>query len=209
MSLYDLAFCINLDTRPDRWELAQAEFEHQGLEVERIPGVIVHGFDPKRNACHGCHLSHAIALMRAIEAQADSVLIFEDDVLFLHDVKPMLAKVEREIDSDWEMLYLGANIEHPMYQTSPHVARITGARSTHAYIARNMLFEKLLAVNEDPSTVHNDIYYETVIIPQHKCFITIPMLAVQREGYSDIRKQNERYQDWMLERYERQMRWLS
>ena len=37
---FDKIFCINLDSRPDRWELAQSEFDKVGIldRVERVSG---------------------------------------------------------------------------------------------------------------------------------------------------------------------------
>jgi GR25 family glycosyltransferase involved in LPS biosynthesis len=33
------AICLNLDSRPDRWELAQKEFKEHGLNVERFAAI--------------------------------------------------------------------------------------------------------------------------------------------------------------------------
>src|SRR3990167_208364 len=207
--MFEHAYCINLDSRPDRWQLAKAEFERVGLEVERIPGVVYQGTDdPRRNACIGCHLSHAEVLRRAIRAGYKSTLILEDDVKFIDQPGPILRQAAEQLPPDWDMLYLGANIEHPMRQISTNLARLTGARSTHAIIVRDSMYDLLLAVNADLAIKygHNDMYYEFEIIPYHNCFNTIPMLAVQRESYSDVLGQNVRYQDWMQERYDQ---WLS
>ena len=39
---FEKLYCINLDSRPDRWALAQEEFKKYGIEdiVERFPGLI-------------------------------------------------------------------------------------------------------------------------------------------------------------------------
>lgn len=205
--MFEHAYCINLDSRPDRWQQAVIEFEREGLEVERIPGVIYSGADDKlRNACVGCHLSHAEILRQAINGGYHSILIMEDDIQFINPLQPTLDAAFEQLPDNWDMLYLGANIEHPMKRISANLARLSGARSTHAIVIRDSMYERLLAVNLDLSIDHNDKYYEENIIPFYNCFITIPMIAIQRESYSDILGSYVRYQDWMLERYNR---WLS
>ena len=36
---FDKIFCINLDSRPDRWEECEKMFSHYNLEVERVSAI--------------------------------------------------------------------------------------------------------------------------------------------------------------------------
>ena len=170
-----------LNSRPDRWELAKEEFRKAGIEdrVERFPAI-----EMPENPSRGNHLSHAQCIRKAKEAGAKNVLIFEDDIQWLND--PLLFRnVIFELDK-WDLLYLGVNTERDCYQISHHLARLTFAYSTHAYAINHTLFDKLIELNEDPNTIHNDVSISNEIVPNYICLATIPLLAGQRKSYSNI-----------------------
>ncbi len=79
----DKAYCINLERRPDRWELASNEFSKHSLTVERFSAIDWKDFKisyPSDNANNGCTLSNYFLIERAKLLGLDTVMIFEDDV---------------------------------------------------------------------------------------------------------------------------------
>ncbi len=183
---FDKIYCINLDSRPDRWELAKVEFEKAGIleRVERISAISL-----PDNPAKGNHLSHSIAINSAKMSNCRNVLIFEDDIEWLEN--PLeLKRAIPEIPDNWDMLYLGVNTEREVIQIDYHLAKLTFAYSTHAYAINSSMFDKLIEINERETTGHNDVVYTQEIIPYHNCFAVLPLLAGQRKGYSDIMKQN-------------------
>lgn len=110
---FDKIYCINLDSRPDRWELAQKEFKKIGIldRVERFSACIgkeivngssgprarhlgvdgdqiVDGELNKHNQTKwkqldGITMSMLTCIKNAKESGCDNVLIFEDDVEFV------------------------------------------------------------------------------------------------------------------------------
>lgn len=98
-------YCINLDTRQDRWTRSQVLFESLGLadRLVRVPGVM---HDKPATGCTKAHLS---AVKRAErECPADGlVLICEDDLMPvkpLEDVKRELEQALEQRDT-WTQLY--------------------------------------------------------------------------------------------------------
>lgn len=182
---FDMIVCINLFKRKDRWELALKEFNKLGIEdrVFRISAI------EKENAAYGCHLSHAKSLQFAKDLEAENILIFEDDVEFFPNAVENLNQALVELPPDWDMLYLGANLDrYPAYQISDHLAKLEGAFATHAYAINSRMYDILIRVNQDNNIIHNDVYYSDHVIPYHNCYITLPLVAGQRDSYSDIQK---------------------
>lgn len=102
---FDAIYCINMDKRPSRWEMAQREFEKLGIldRVERFSGII-HS-QPKR----GCFESHMKIIHDARENKLNNVFIFEDDVAVLSSYT--LEKFTKSINylkaQEWEFFYMG------------------------------------------------------------------------------------------------------
>ncbi len=181
-SCFDKIYCINLDSRPDRWELVQKEFAKADILdlVERFPAIEI-----PDNPSKGNHLSHAACIRMAKESGARNVLIFEDDLEWLDDPL-VLKRAIHQLPEDWDLFYLGVNIERPAFQVDYHIAKLTFAYSTHAYAINSNMFDLLIELNEDPKTIHNDVRISTDIVPNHNVYCTIPLLAGQRKSYSDI-----------------------
>ena len=103
---FDEIFCINLDRRPERWELAQKEFDKLGIldKVTRYRAIV------NSHAEKGCFESHLQCIFSARERGLDNVLIFEDDVAFLkcYDERKFEKSIEMlKSKEDWEFFYLG------------------------------------------------------------------------------------------------------
>jgi GR25 family glycosyltransferase involved in LPS biosynthesis len=173
--------------------------------VERVSGIVYTGFeDRKRNACMGNHMSHAYIMLLAKDLKLDAVTIFEDDVEFFPNAKENIELVLKELPDDWHMLYWGANVDvfHPKL-ISPHIAKLTGAFSTHAYIVKNSLFDKLIDLNLNVDVYHNDVAYASEIHPYYNCYLAVPMVAGQRESYSDIEGKVMKSNSIFIERFNR------
>lgn len=182
---FDSIFCINLDRRKDRWEESKREFESVGI----LDRVLRFSAIEHENSCFGNHLSHARILELANLRGYTNVLIFEDDVNFFPNALENLTKSLNDVPSNWDMIYLGANLDcYPAYKFTTNLARITGAFSTHAYGINFNLFHSLIKINRDFSTIHNDVAYAHKIHPNYNCFLTVPLVAGQRDSYSDIQK---------------------
>jgi len=200
---FPLIFCINMDSRPDRWEKTQKEFEKIGIKnVKRFSAI---EYEP---SWFGCYLSHMEILSEARRVK-ENVLIFEDDIEFVNfnnfDIEQALDEMNNFYW--WDMLYLGGNILKPFYQVSKYWAKLTHCQSTHAYGVNHTFVPRLRDwfFSQKKKTIL-DVMYADGVIPYRNCYITIPsMVAIQRTDYSDIEKREMNY-DIPIRRYEHFLR---
>ncbi|MHB9099546.1 MAG: glycosyltransferase, partial [Syntrophales bacterium] len=76
---FDRIYCISLEEREDRRQAAAASFSKVGL-TGKVEFVIV-----KRhplNVEQGMYESHMTCLRKGLEAGAERIVVFEDDVVF-------------------------------------------------------------------------------------------------------------------------------
>jgi GR25 family glycosyltransferase involved in LPS biosynthesis len=100
------------------------------------------------------------------------------------------------------MFYIGGNILKPFHQVSPHLAKLNHCQSTVAY-GVNKKFVRDLLKYIDLTHIDRpiDMIYADTVIPNHNCFISVPMLAIQRPDFSNIEQQNVNY-DYTITRYQ-------
>ncbi len=201
---FDRIYYINLDRRIDRREQFLLEIGKVGIEnVIRQPGM-----EMPYNPSYGNHISHAWCIMDAIRWDAEKILIFEDDAEFFPNAIENLNQSLCELPSDWDMFYLGANLDRfPAYYVSDHIIKITGAFATHAYAFRSNMFTLLRDINLDKSVVHNDVSYAELVHPKYNCYLSYPLVAGQRDSYSDIERRWMSSNQMFLERVKRNTIW--
>ena len=178
---FDSVYCINLDSRLDRWTVAQKEFEKIGFIPERYSAI------EHETSWRGCYLSHLDILKQARDRK-ENVLIFEDDVEYINYDEELTTNILNELTLFhwWDMFYLGGNVLKPFYQMSNHLAKLTHCQSTHAYAVNKFFLDRLINWLENNKIFIIDVMYAEGIVPYNNCFITIPMVAIQRTDYSDI-----------------------
>jgi GR25 family glycosyltransferase involved in LPS biosynthesis len=203
---------INLDSRPDRNESAQQEFQYGGLNPERVPGVSIQGTNNAMvNGMMGCTLSHLKILLEA-KRRKQNVLIFEDDAKFINDYNTVIdGACEQLKEKDWFLFYLGANILKPFQQISKNLARLNHAQSTVAYGVNlknidtiiSAILTNQVAIHEGSTVLRPiDMIYADIIVPRVPCFITAPeMVVIQKNSYSDIENREVDYESYLEKRY--------
>lgn len=188
--------CINLKERTDRWTESQLEFSKAKIDVVRVDGL------KDENPIVGCAKSHFNVLDFCLSINKHA-MIFEDDVLFSDKIFKLYWYLKGLDGLEWDMLYLGANVTSPIYQVNEYFGRLTSAQATHAYMVNKEFIPTILA-QESKVGKHMDLIYSENIVPYHRCYITIPMFAIQRPSYSNIEKKDVDY-SWMYERYKLQL----
>ena len=179
--VFPLSYLVNLDRRPDRLKQANEEFDKLDFHPERFSAI------ENVNGAAGCYLSH-LEILKKARAKKKSVLIFEDDVMLVGDYKSVIEQALDELqDLDWDMFYLGGNVLKPVYQITEHIGKLTHCQSTHAYGVNYKFLDILVPFIEQQKYIV-DVLYADGVIPVRNCFITIPMVAIQRSDYSDIEK---------------------
>jgi GR25 family glycosyltransferase involved in LPS biosynthesis len=189
---FDAIYCINLEKRRDRWFQAQEEFLKHKMVVDRFKGIFPPQYIGIANGALGCLLSHDFLIEKAMDERLSNILIFEDDVVFDDDFVAKFEKWYPQVPKDWDMLYLGGNHNGlKVDKISENVGRVTDMFATHAYAIKETIFEEIITALSD-RTQQVDVHYAKI---QKKCnaYCFIPLLAFQREGYSDVMNENKNY----------------
>ncbi|WP_328471221.1 glycosyltransferase [Streptomyces sp. NBC_00448] len=152
---FDGITCINLDERPERWKAVRGRLSALGLRPERLhrlPAVAT----PADHQV-GRALSHRQALQQAHTDGLDSLLVLEDDVLFLPGATRVLRDAMAELTGrTWSLLCLGgADGELPLPRTEGRrfLEPADGITTTHAIAYHRSAFTPLL--DELPDTIED------------------------------------------------------
>ena len=200
--LFPTAYFTNMDYNQSKAENTTREVEKIGITPTRIPGVVYTGTSSKEwNGWIGCGLAHLNGLRLARELN-QNVLMFEDDVVFVDDYINIIHNAVNELPENWDMFYLGANITGTVNQVSTYIGRLTSARATHSYgVNKNFLNKLITLLEERVESKPIDCIYADEVCPGNYCYITIPMVTTQRDGFSDISGTTVSYSSWMTQRF--------
>ena len=209
--LFPQTIYMNLDERPDRKKLVEKEFKKLGISPDRMNGVVITGMPNKiLNGAVGCMLAHIVCLQRG-QSNNNNIFIFEDDIKFVEcdNLKQQIDACCNELNSlDWDMFYLSANILKPFRQVTEHLAKLNHAQSTVAYGVNKNFIQKLLSYLPYGRQITQpwiDVIYADAVIPNHNCFISVPMFGVQRNDYSNILSRNVEYEGYLQTRYNKHL----
>jgi len=198
---FDGIYCINLDQRVDRWEMAQKEFTKLGLSNVNRFSAIKH-----EKGSIGCRESHLKVINEAKKNNFKNVLIFEDDIKTIGDLSHIENSLSQLSNIEWDLFYLGATVDPnvgKLTKISEHLVRTNFAYTTHAYAINSQMFDYIL--DNAPYNPIIDVFYCKNIVPRGKSFIINPMVCIQQESYSDIEKHNTDYY-WMLDFFKKTLK---
>jgi GR25 family glycosyltransferase involved in LPS biosynthesis len=203
--LFPLRVVINLDKRPDRLKICmEEEFPKLDIVPIRKPGVLfTESNNNWINGTIGCMVSHYHILQSALLLD-QNVMIFEDDIKFLGlNTLEVLDMCCEDLDKmEWDMFYGGGNILKPFYKVSDRLAKLSHCQSTVFYgVNKKFIPELLKYIDLKNIRVPIDVIYAERVIPNHNCFISYPMLGIQRDSYSDIELQEVKYSEYLQKRY--------
>lgn len=180
---FDRKVCLTHEG--DEWEIAKAEFERVGLtNVQKFQSL----WDI------GPHQSFNRSVKKIIldfyQSTDRALLHLEDDCVF-KDLSH-LSKALSELPSDWDIVYLGANLQGTVKRYSDHLFHVTSAWTTHAigYSRRALYF----LVNNQPDDKMYDNWLSDQL-PTLNAFVIAPMVAWQRPRFSSIWKVDANYDD--------------
>lgn len=138
--------CINLNSATQRWAAMAQRFEKLRIDqrVRRFPAVAT-----PSNHHIGCALSHRRIVEEASEQGRQSVLVFEDDSLFLDRILEVLAGAVDELKQiEWHLCYLGAFRWEGDLDPEPgcnHLDRARNVTCTHAIAYSALAYPRILA----------------------------------------------------------------
>lgn len=204
MDLLKHTFFINLESRKDRLEHAEKEFEKLGIQAERVNAR------KNDNGALGCTFSHISCLQLAKKRNYEHVFICEDDICFKDPelLKTNLEKFQKNCDFTWNMIVIGGNNVPPYQKLSDYYIRIFQCQTTTGYIIHKNYFDTLISNFKESATnlmktgnkkmYALDIYWKRLQL-QDYWFMIIPATVTQYESYSDIEEQVVNYDGLMLD----------
>ena len=106
---FDKIYCISVDERTDR--RAEAEAQFAGIDLlDRVEFVVVkkHPIDCEQ----GIYESHMLCMKKGLDAGAEKILIFEDDVVFYRFDGAILSNCIKFLQKHetWHMLFFGCMV---------------------------------------------------------------------------------------------------
>lgn len=200
---FDEIYCINLDSRPDRWEHAKKEFSKVNIldRVKRYSAI------KDNDGRLGLIKSNLDIIKNAKEKKLKNVLIFEDDFEFLNEntLEILQYSIDQIRDMKWYLFYLGANTHQKLIKFKPNLILLKSAFATHSLAYSNLAYDhfinkynKLKEVSKHDDIL--DVFSAKYFQEKYICLMTYPMLTTQMNSFSDI---EGRYVDYSFieERY--------
>lgn len=184
-------YIINLKERVDRKSYILDE-------IKKLPGLSYEIVDAIRDETKTCFASHIKCIQQAKDNRLPYVLILEDDAMFTDDCITIFNSVFAEIQSQqWDMLYLGANLNSSAQSITPLLLKLSGAYTTHAYMVHERFYDTILNLKLD---VEIDVCYSK-LMAEHNIYMCDPMIAYQLPSHSDLQDGFRDYNSAMYNNY--------
>jgi hypothetical protein len=178
-TFFDKIYCITLDSRPDRMREAKNQFALAGLD-QRVEFIVV--IKDEENPERGIYQSHLRCLALGLEAGAQHILVFEDDVFFrgcseerLHQACGFLQKT-----GIWDAFFLGCLTSGSRRTDQEAVVQVRYRCLSHAYAVNRAFAERI--VREQWRGIPFDGLLQSC---EARYFALRPMCAFQRLTSSD------------------------
>ena len=184
---FDRIYCISLEEREDRRQAAAAAFAKVGL-TGKVDFVLVKPHP--LNIEQGIYESHMTCLRKGLEAGAERIVVFEDDVIFDRFDAEHFKQCTQFLAEhpDWKVLLLGALIRSSRKTDNPFMQKVRYQSLAHAY-ALNRPYAETLAYQP-----WQGIVLDTLFRPlTNDLYAVYPMFAFQNDFTSD----NDNKYQWL------------
>lgn len=175
---FDKIFCISIRERVDRQKTAREAFVTLGIS-ERVEFMLVdkHPTNPEE----GIFCSHLLCLEHGLQAGAEHILIFEDDIRIAHFQEERMTAAIRELQKvSWDCFFLGAIFGNRQTSASPYLDRIDYRCLTHGYAVNRPFAEKITQEQ------FQGVAYDGFLKQRCRCsYAPVPMIAFQNSSESD------------------------
>lgn len=201
---FDKIFYINLDKRTDRNDECQSELSKYNIQAERVSAVdasTLHSsqFPPKkinfRTGAYGLLLTNLEIFKRAKTEGYKSIVIFEDDILFINRFDEYFEVIYQQVPDDWQMLYLGANHVIPPIMVTDNVGKCIKTFTTHAMVFKESVYDVVIeGISKLDGPI--DIKYSEVFFKVN-AYSFCPSIVFQRPSHSDIEDRFTNYDEYI------------
>jgi len=212
-SISDIKHClyINLASRPDRKIHIEEQLRGVGLNPTRFNAIKL------KNGRIGCSMSHLKCLQIAKNNNWSHVMICEDDLMilnketFVNNVNTFFRMhgddANGSADNKWNVLLLAGNNVPPYKKIDDVCIHVSHCQTTTGYIVKMSYYDTLidniktgienLMKMPDQHIIYAIDKYWIKLQKQHTWYMLAPVVAVQREDYSDIEERKTNYESIM------------
>ena len=146
---FDKIYCISVPSRTEKRERAVRQFESIGI-LDRVFFFDAIMQDP---SWVGCRESHRACIREAKDDGAENVLIFEEDVFFLHrDFSALDSALNSLSKFDWEVFTLGIAVHRVKKHISENLCLVKGSLN-HAYAIHKRCWDEVLDYHIPPNVL--------------------------------------------------------
>jgi hypothetical protein len=197
----DRVVVLNLERRPDRLAAFVESIPHDWPYRMPRPAVAIDGsavdIPPTWLAspgAYGCAQTHLRELKSALHDGVRTLLVLEDDAVFVPDFTIKLTRVLEEISDDADILMLGGqHIAAPM-PYARHVVQCVEAQRTHAYVINRRALRPTISMWTFANTHidHSAKQLQALL----KVYGPATWLVGQAAGRSDVMRADEPERYW-------------
>ena len=170
----DAVVCLCLNQRPERYDDVKSHLDYHNIECKFLFS------DLHENPNRGCLESHIKAVRYAKENNFNNILIFEDDIKIIKDLKNI-----KNIPDDWNMIYLGGLCTNYKYNYNEDWVRGT-IWCNHAYIVNSNIYDIIIEKGWEYMDGTSDHFFTSNIHDNYYCYINSEQYIIQKEGWSDL-----------------------
>jgi len=188
-SFFDEIYCISAKSRPRKKLLAARQFEDLGIldRVEFLDAIMT---DPY---WVGCRESHRACIRKAKSNGAENVLIFEEDVFFIHKDLEALRGVTITLQNlDWQVFSLGGVVTKVLHHVDDNLCLVKG-HLNHAHAMHKSCWDEVLdykptdeCLDAGKTGVFNKARLDLFLAKKYDKYMIKPMMAVQPDRASQI-----------------------
>ena len=146
--MFDRVVCLNMKRHGDRWQRFVRSLPDpwpfaRPQRFEAVDGRATGCPDwfPGDVGAFGCYRSHLRILEDALCDDIETLLVLEDDAIFVDDFAARAGAFIEEAPTDWHQLYFGgqhlSRANDPPYRVSDNVLRCHNVNRTHGYAMRH------------------------------------------------------------------------
>lgn len=167
--------CINLRRRRDR-KIKMKKL----LKKNKLKFSFFTGFYDCDNGSNGARKSHLAVIKKEIENGTKQLLIIEDDIKIIGDLKNL-----EKPPTNWDILYFGGEVLKKHQSTDKHWTLVSNL-NCHAYILNLENKEMVEELFKAPNfKMPYDFYIRNKIQTKFLTYMYNPMLIIQQNGFSE------------------------
>lgn len=133
IKIADIGFYINLDRREDRKEKIESQ-----LKEFNITGIQRHSaFSEYDSNTLNCKRSHLQLMDKLVESDYETILILEDDCLFLDIIKTEGSQIFEDINNtDWDLFWLGCRNRRSAIEYKNNCYQVSSVSYAQSYLMK-------------------------------------------------------------------------